>query len=243
MDNSVSSAINAALCLDWPKAVEINSQILKTDQKNLDCLNRLGKALLELGENKKAATIFRKVLKLDRYNAIAQKNLARTQTGFVKKDRPQSSTSINFLEEPGKTRLVSLVNLAPASVLLKQNQADLVNLANKRHTVIVIDRQNNYLGALPDDIGHRLSILLKGGNEYCAATKSVTKNSLVIFLRETKRAKRFANTPSFAANADYLSFVRDDLTTESTVSKDEDEGEESGNITDRLHHDEEEPEA
>ncbi len=237
MDDKVSEAIKAALSSNWQKAVEINSQILKTDQKNIDCLNRLGKALLETGENKKSATVFRKVLKLDKYNAIAQKNLARTKTGAVKKNDGQTVAPVtNFLEEPGKTKLVSLVNIAPVSVLLGQNQTDPVKLANKRHTVLVTDWQDNYLGALPDDIGRRLSLLIKGGNEYTAVIKSVTKNSLVVFLRETKRSKRFVNTPSFAANTDYLSFVP----ALPPVSED---AEEEETITDRLHHDEEEPEA
>ena len=235
MDDKVSEAIKAALCSDWQKAVEINSQILKTEANNIDCLNRLGKALLETGENKKAATVFRKVLKLDRYNLIAQKNLARTKTSSVKKSDNQTTVPVtNFLEEPGKTKLVSLVNLAPTSVLLRQNQTDSVKLANKRHTVLVTDWQNSYLGALPDDVGRRLALLIKGGNEYTAVIKSVTKNSLVIFLRESKRAKRFVNTPSFAANTDYLSFVP------APIPEDTEEEE---TITDRLHHDEEEPEA
>lgn len=240
MDDKIVEAIKAALCSNWQKAVEVNSQILKTDPKNIDCLNRLGKALLETGENKKSATIFRKVLKLDRYNAIAQKNLARTKTGSVKKNDNQTASPVtNFLEEPGKTKLVSLVNIASASVLLKQNQTDPVKLASKRHTVVVTDSEDNYLGALPDDVGRRLSLLIKGGNEYTAVIKSVTKNSLVVFLRESKRSKRFANTPSFASNADYLSFVPAPTTENPEVEEEET----AETITDRLHHDEEEPEA
>lgn len=212
-DVTISEAIEAALRCDWQKAVSVNQKLLKVSPDDIDCLNRLGKAFLEIGENKKAATFFRKVLRIDKYNPIAQKNLEKTSS--PSKTKTKTTTLIqarNFLEEPGKTRLVSLVNIASASVLSKQDHTDCLNLFPKRHTVVVQDSEGNYVGALPDDLGHRLSILMKGGNRYEAITKSVTKNSIVIFLREVYRSKKFHNTPSFLSSnsPDYLSFLREE---------------------------------
>ncbi len=254
MTDLSSQAIRAALSSDWQKAVELNSEILKADgdEGNVDCLNRLGKAYLELGDNKKAATILRKVLKIDKYDPIATRNLARaTTSGSVKKTLPGSQTPVacarnpspDFLEEPGKTKLVPLVNLAPMRVLLKLNQADAVTLIPKRHTVVAENREGAYLGSLPDDIGHRLSILIKGGNHYGALAKSVSKSSLVIFIRELTRVKKFADTPSFIANSqDYFSYIRDELLTDAPVETDADPEDDTPASAKLLHADEE-PEA
>lgn len=225
-----AKAIAAALGCDWKSAIEINSKLLVENSSDLDSLNRLGRAYLELGQNPKAATFFRKVLKIDKYNPIAQRNLTRATQGKAcqKTATSQVRAPINFLEEPGKTKLVALVNIAPAATLLEQKQADQVILAPKRHTVIALDAHENYLGALPDDLGHRLSFLIKGGNRYCALTKSVSKSSIVLFIREISRAKRFADTPSFiTSGADYFSFIRDESTeaeSESAESGDESAG-------------------
>lgn len=249
-DDPSLTAINAAINCDWEKAVQVNSLILKTDPYNIDCLNRLGKAHLELGQNKKATTFFRKALKIDKYNQIAQKNLLRATTHQPVKNassaaKNNSAHTANFLEEPGKTKLVNLVNIAPASILLKQNYADALTLLCKRHTVVVEDDEGDYLGALPDDLGHRLSILIKGGNRYEAITKSVGRNCVTVLLRETVRSKKYRDTPSFlpGSSADYLSFLRDDGTGSDTpvVSDDPDETDDDADRPAR--HADEEPEA
>lgn len=244
MSDLIPQAIEAALSNDWKKAVDINSKILKENTSDIDCLNRLGKAYLELGDNKKAATTFRKALKINRYDQIAQRNLARaTQTG-PKKTPPNKITSprtvaVDFLEEPGRTKLIQLINLASTSILLKLNQADPVSLSTRRRTVIASDSSNIYLGALPDDVGHRLAMLMKGGNTYAAFIKSVTKNSLIIFVRETHRAKKFVDTASFAAvNSDYLSFLREEVIAPPSPSTEE-ETDEGKPLSSRLHEDEE----
>jgi hypothetical protein len=37
---------------------------------------------------------------------------------------------------------------------------------------------------LPDDLAHRMLILIQGGNKYEGFVKSVSKNTLFIFLKE-----------------------------------------------------------
>lgn len=212
---TVASAVAAAINCNWKKAVEINQKLLAVNPTDIDCLNRLGKAYLELGEKDKAITIFRKVLRLSKYDSIAQKNLDRAKAGKIKILSKKNETSkpliVNFLEEPGKTKLVALVNLAPASTLLKLSYGDGINLAPKRHTVLISDRNDNYLGALPDDLGHRLSVLMSAGNTYDGLVKSIGKTGVVILIRELSKTKKFKNTPSFpSSNSDYFSFVRDE---------------------------------
>jgi tetratricopeptide (TPR) repeat protein len=88
------AAIVAALSSNWEKALEINNRILVTCPDDLDCLNRIGKAYLELGDYKKAAIFFRKVLKINKYDQIATRNLAKvTQSSAPKKSLIQSKNN------------------------------------------------------------------------------------------------------------------------------------------------------
>ncbi len=213
------AAVAAALASNWKKAIEINSALLKDTPLDIACLNRLGRAYLELGNCKKAIEYFKKVLKISKYDPIATKNLARAQVAITAKPNGQLTSNhtftlvqkISFLEEPGQTKLVSLVNVAPAKTLLHVNYADPVKISCRRHTIMVTDFSGNYLGAFPDDLGHRLLVLVKGGNTYEGFVKGVSKNQVTIFVREVTRAKKFKNTPSFPTSvSDYLSFVRED---------------------------------
>lgn len=242
----IEAAVEAALCSNWEKAKSLNEKLLKECPDDVDCLNRLGRALLEMGNNKKAATIFRKVLKVSRFDPIATKNLARAmQTSGKKKrivgDKQNTPMPTSFVEEPGKTKLIALVNVAPSKTLLAMDYAYPVVLSSRRHSVIVCDTENNYLGALPDDLGHRLLVLMRGGNVYEGFVKSVSKNSIIVFVREVTRAKKFKDTPSFqSSGADYLSYLRDDsLHEEKVVAEvDADEDEVTAKIR-NVHSDEE----
>lgn len=247
-DPDTQSAIAAALKNDWQKALEINTKLLKDSPSDIDSLNRLGKAYLELGNTKKAIGVFKGILKLNKYDPIATKNLLRaTQSPASKGTKTKMPTTnfVSFLEEPGKTKMVSLVNVASTKTLLTVRCADFVNLTIKRHSIFVESQDGNYLGALPDDLGHRILVLIKGGNSYDAFVKSVTKGLLILFIREKTRSKRFKNTPSFpTGNSDYLSFVREDQRTEETGPKEgteenqEDEDEVAFKRSERLHQDE-----
>lgn len=254
-DPETTAAIAAALKSDWETALEINLKIHKENPLDTECMNRLGKAYLELGNNKKAITIFKEVLKINKYDPIATKNLLRANQapvskngqGKVSKKPATDSSNISFLEEPGRTKMVTLVNVAPIRTLLTLQCTDLVALTMKRHSLLVENMDGTYLGALPDDLGHRLLVLIKGGNEYEAIVKSVGKGLLILFIREKLRAKRFKNTPSFpSGTTDYLSFVRDENSHEETPNTNtagteegaDDEDESVFKKTEHLHQDE-----
>jgi tetratricopeptide (TPR) repeat protein len=217
MPDLVSQAVAAALAGRWEEAVCFNNRLLKKDKNDVDCLNRLGRALLELGDNRRAATIFRRALKIDRFHPVSQKNLARALNISREKNkvRPEHCPCFSpaaFLEEPGKTKLVTLVNPAPAGALFKLKQAEEVKLLTRRHAVIVTNLAGDYLGALPDDLGHRLFAFLRGGNQYKAFIKSAAKNSVTVLVREVCRAKKFLAVPSFPAGLaqDYPASLREE---------------------------------
>lgn len=206
MEEAANAAIDAALKNDWDRAIELNSAILKENPNDLEALNRLAQAYLQLGELDNAKNTYRKVLRADPYNLIAKKNLKRISDGFI----PSTKNSLGtdsvaiFLEEPGKTKTVNLINCASSQTLAKLSHCDLVNLIVKKHSVVV-QKDGMYLGALPDDLAFRIIRLISLGNRYQAFVKSIDGNNIQIFLQELKRAKRLGNQASFpqGKNLDY----------------------------------------
>ena len=197
-------AINAAIENDWKRAIDLNKQLLGQNPQDLEAHNRLGRAHLELGNLEQAKKIYQKVLRIDPYNIIAQKNLKRLAK--VKSNGKKLSSCQNgtnqfdnqiFVAEPGKTKLVNLIKLTTPTILSSLCCGDEVFLHLKRHSVSVCDSQDQYLGALPDDLSHHLIALITGGNRYQTFIKKITANALQVFIRECSRAKKFANQPSF----------------------------------------------
>ncbi len=212
-DLSVSdqAAINAALNQDWKEAIRINSALLKEDKNSISLLNRLGFAYLQSGQLTLAKKTFQKVIKLDLYNQIAQRNLKKLSSVRQKdiiRTVKKHVAPMWFLEEPGKTKIVECVNVAPVQALSSICPGEEVELKAKNHTVEIRNAKNTYLGALPDDLSFRLIKFMAVGNTYQALVKSTAKNSLILFLRELTRGKRFATQPSFATTAMYVPFTR-----------------------------------
>lgn len=216
MDNDQHSAIQAALSQDWNKAIEINILILENSKNCLEALSRLAYAYTQIGEINKAKDIYKKILSLDRYNLIAKKNLIKinnlpkcfSNKSIKNKDISNFLSPGQFIEEPGRTKTIFLINIAPVDVISKLHIGDLVKLNAKKYTVEVRDENNNYLGALPDDISFRMVRFLKAGNQYKVCIKNIQKNSLVVFIREIKRGKKFLSQPTFlSASASYSSSI------------------------------------
>jgi Flp pilus assembly protein TadD len=81
-------AIKLAVQGRWKEAVATNQEILEISPNDIDSLNRLGKALSELGRNAKSRKAYERVLELDPHNSIARRN--------------------RFIEETNKARRVTL---------------------------------------------------------------------------------------------------------------------------------------
>lgn len=206
--NLAQLAIGAAISCDWPVASKINQKILGVDKNNTEALNRLAKAHLCLGEEVKAKTCYEKVLKIDPYNIIATKNLEKISkingktsgNGNGKNSHYVAYSANIFLVEPGKTKIINLLNLASPAVLATLNCGDQVHLNPKKHSVCIHMVDGGYLGALPDDLAHRLINFIAGGNKYEAYIKVATTKTLCIFIREVFRSSKFVSQPSFIEN-------------------------------------------
>lgn len=194
-------AIAAALCGDWQKALEINSEIIKTQGNSPDVLNRVARAYAELGELEKARKTAQKVLDIDPFNTIAHKCLLRWKN--IKNGNSKSNSQPNvlsaqtFLEEPGKTRILNLLHLGDADCLLNLDCGDELRLVTHPHSISVSNLDGKHIGKLPDDIAYRLRKLMNEGNTYKIFVKSAQSNEVKVFIRELKRAKNISHIASF----------------------------------------------
>jgi tetratricopeptide (TPR) repeat protein len=214
-------AIQASLSHNWKEAIKLNLQILKGNSQDTDALNRLGKAYLQSGFKTKAFSVYKKVLRIDKYNPIAVKNLQALKSFRVIRKKgyvpPRADFSTAFLEEPGTTKTVSLIRLGDSQIVSHLQPGDEVFLAAREHCVSAVTGNQEYIGRLPDDLASRLRGFLRAGNTYQAWIKSADSTSkpptAKIFIREVSRARKYRNTPSFPATEklSYAAFTPPEL--------------------------------
>ncbi len=209
-------AIEAATASNWPQAAKINKKIISLSSSDTEALNRLARAQTCAGEIKKAEKTYKKVLSIDPYNLIAKKNLEKNLKITSPNDTnghangsnypngtqasSQAQTFSNFLYEPGKTKIINLLNLAQPSDLAILNCGQKLALNIKKHGIGVTSETGTYLGALPDDLAHRLLAYIAGGNKYEVYVKYSTTKSLTVFILEVERSAKFVNQPSFQSS-------------------------------------------
>ena len=75
-------AIQLAMQNKWQEAAELNRQILEHFPDDVDTLNRLGKALMELGQYADSRDQYARATKADPSNGIAAKNLVLKAIDF-----------------------------------------------------------------------------------------------------------------------------------------------------------------
>ncbi|KKR29029.1 MAG: hypothetical protein UT61_C0037G0002 [Candidatus Woesebacteria bacterium GW2011_GWA1_39_8] len=206
-------AISLALSGNWQGALKINEEILKENPSDVDALNRLARAYSETGNFRKAKETAQKVLKIDPFNTIATKSIEKWKG--LKKGETYSQKPSNphyFLEEPGKTKILTLIHAGSPKVLAKLDSGDEIHLNTHSHRVCVQTVNGKYIGRLPDDLSARLRKLIQLGNTYQVIVKSVNTHEAKIFIRETYRAPSLKDVPSFSAERiDYVSFTPPEL--------------------------------
>ncbi|HWY78995.1 MAG TPA: tetratricopeptide repeat protein [Candidatus Sulfotelmatobacter sp.] len=195
-----NQAIQAALAGDWQRAIDLNQLVLQEDPEDIDTLNRLAFAFLSSGNPKDAKSLYEKVLSLDMQNPIAIRNLKRLHDVNTKR----TNIIINnfFIEEPGKTKVIDLLNIADKKVITHLRSGEKLDLRIKRNKIFIYDLDNQFIGMLPDDICQRLIKFMSEGNEYEAYVRTINSNKVSIFVRETKRTKKFKDQPSFVSGND-----------------------------------------
>lgn len=212
MSQLKSQAIQTALAGDWESALTLNKLILQEEPNDIDTLNRLAFAFLSLGNFKDAKNLYEKVLLLDMKNPIAIRNLKRLSDSSTK--RTNFHLNNLFIEEPGKTKIIELINVADKKVISHLRSGEKLTLCIKRMKIFALDQDNQYIGMLPDDLCKRLIKFIRVGNKYEAYARTVQSNKITIFIREVKRVKRYKNQPSFVSTEKVkLTFANNAFTT------------------------------
>lgn len=197
MSQIKSQAIQTALVGDWESALALNKLILQEEPDDIDTLNRLAFVFLSIGKIKDAKTLYEKVLLLDMQNPIAIRNIKRLNDTTPKK----TNFHINnlFIEEPGKTKIIELINVADKKIISNLRSGEKLTLCIKRMKIFALDQDNQYIGMLPDDLCKRLINFINVGNKYDAYARTVESNKITILIRELKRIKKYINQPSFVS--------------------------------------------
>lgn len=191
-------AIQKAINNEWQEAIGLNEQILAENPEDIDALNRIAQAYFNLCQPEKAQKRYSQVLKFDPYNPIAKRNLEKIKNFINNKNTKTSSliTHFNFIEEPGKTKVISLVRIGEKKVLSQIQTCTELEL-NIRSQCISLYSQKDYIGRLPDDIAKKLIWLYKRNNRYKAYVKSIEKDKVLVFIKEIKQS---------SINKDHASF-------------------------------------
>lgn len=200
-------AIQAAVQEKWENAIDLNENILKNQPQEIKALNRLAHAYFKTGNLRKAKKNYKAVLKIDRSNLIAQRNLEKLAN--IKSRKTKVATPFpSFLEESGKTKTINLVKLASCSRLLCLEIGQKLTLCPKKHGISLNNEKNEYVGAFPDDLAKRLLFFISKKSQYAVFVKLVEKNRLVIFVKEIYKSPKTQSLPSFPqTNNNYLSFL------------------------------------
>lgn len=200
-----AQAISAAKGGDWNTAIEANQQILQETPTDINALNRLGLACLQIGDTDQAKESFKKTLQLDKTNNIAKKQLERIAAKQAAV--APSFTRDYFIEEPGRTKIVELHRLAGKQVLDRLASGQSCNLVLKKRFISIETDNGTYIGALPEDLSFRLSKLVTSGNTYSCRVHSTTNNLCSVYLKEQTRSKKNEDIHSFPLNKSALNQV------------------------------------
>jgi tetratricopeptide (TPR) repeat protein len=201
----VEQAIKLALQSQWEEAVATNRTLLSQFPRDPEALNRLGKALSELGQYAEAKKAYAEALEINPSNAIARKNLERlSHLGNEAGNHapPAAAERIDprlFIEETGKTGFTRLVNIAPPEELAKLTSGDQVYFHVDGRTLYVRNARGEDIGQVEPRLANRLINFMEGGNQYAAAITDLNDHQVRIIIRETYQHPNMLGRVTFPA--------------------------------------------
>ena len=203
-------AVNLALQGEWERATEVNKDILELFAGDVEAMNRLVKALIELGSYLDARAVLNQVCEVAPYNNIAKKNLVRldqltanpgsANPGNPKQTKKTAGAPDIFIEESGKSTTI-LRNTTSNKAVLHLSPSDRVVLSRDKNTVIIRTLEGDLPGHLEPKLGNRISRLIDGGNKYAAAAVTVNGQEVSVIIRETFKHRSLENVCSFPPKA------------------------------------------
>jgi hypothetical protein len=182
-------AIDLALKSRWEEAATMNRRLLDVFPRDLSALNRLGKALSELGEYDDARQAYSSALEIDPENNIARKNLARleqlsTSDGASRPAAERIDPRL-FIEETGKTGFTNLVDLAPLTQIARLSAGEQVRLQREGSLLYVANAAGERIGRIEPRLANRLIKFMDGGNQYAAGIAEINGKDVRLIIRET----------------------------------------------------------
>ena len=202
-------AVNLALEGEWQRATEVNRAILKLFSDDVEAMNRLAKALIELGSYGEACTVLDKACELAPYNNIAKKHRARLgqlvadadagNLGPAKQNKKTAGAPQIFIEESGKSGSTILRNTKGNKAVQGLSASEQVAFSRHKNTVTVRTLDGQLIGQVEPKLGNRLARLMNGGNKYAAAVVKVNDDSVSIIIKETFKHRSLQNVGSFPA--------------------------------------------
>ena len=226
-------AISLAMQSRWQDAAELNRQIVELTPNDAEAYNRLGKAHTEMGQIAEAREAYESALRADAANLIAQRNLERlsritdAEAAELARKSGQKLDPRFFMEETGKTTVVTLQHPAGPAVLATLTAGDQAKLERQDNAVAVTTMEGTYIGRLDDQMAARLTRLMQTGNEYQAGVVGVDGNTVRLIMRETFQSPENAGRISFPSRGSAESlprpYLREGLLRRSADEEDEDE--------------------
>jgi hypothetical protein len=225
LERHAKKAVGLALQGQWREAVAANKSILERFPDDVETCNRLGRALMEIGEYSEARKTYERTLELDGFNSIAKKNLNRLslmgkraakasarKAGTRKADVRKVVADI-FVEETGRAKVVKLVSLAAREVVAKMAPGEEVAPYVEGQRLLVKNKEGDCLGEVEPKYGARLAKLAKAGNRYIAAVHSLSDKEMKVIVREVYQHPSQAGRPSFPLKdkQGYRPYVRESL--------------------------------
>jgi tetratricopeptide (TPR) repeat protein len=212
-------AVELAAMNRWDEAVEANRQILGLGE-DPDTFNRIGKALMELGQYTESHDAYQQTLRLQPTNAIARKNIARLdaliargfESGQANRKARQQVDLRMFITETGRTAITTLIDVPKGPAVDALITGEKMDFRVEGKTVYVIDADGTVIGRLEPKLGQRLAELIGGGNRYLAAIAQSDPRIVRLLIRETYQDPSQRNRISFPGKlgegAAYVSSLR-----------------------------------
>lgn len=223
----IDSAINEAIKGNWEQAIVLNKKILEGDKDLIDPYLRMGHACIQLDRYDEAKKYYLSVIKIQPGNQIAKNNLEKIEIITDNKNKTTKSKSKKeikndpnlFLNVLGKTKILTLINIGQLGTLAQLNIGEKVFLKEKKRKIEVRTKDNEYVGAFPDDLSKRIIFFLKNKSEYETYIKESSRNSVEIFIKEIKKGKKVFKYISFPKDVQdnmKLMVENEEITTEET---------------------------
>ncbi len=171
----------------WEEAAAKNRELLTYFPRDVSTLNRLGKALSELGQYAEAKRTYKETLDLDPANAIAKKNLerlAQVREEAVSVRAVERADPRLFIEEPGKTGFTDMVDPASPITLVKLSAGDQLYLQPEGNVLYVHNAAGERIGRIEPRLASRLIQFMQGGNQYAAGIAEMRDHTVRLIIKE-----------------------------------------------------------